>query len=157
MRNYAGNMMRLKGGFRSEEDSKHEIYHYLDQNLAVMEIFNNEPIWKEYILKIITENLNKFGPQDKSTALSKIRHEIVYIKHYFANKEQVENLVKRAGIEAGLSEEEAGRLIETDHDRSFSASDTSSHEERDKEVPRVSYLKDNFENWAEKMEQKITV
>jgi len=150
-------MTRLKGGFRSEEDSKTEIYHYLDQNLAVMEIFNNEPIWKEYILKTIAENLNRFGPKDRSTALSKVRHEISYIKHYFANKEQVENFVKRAGTEAGLSEEEAGRLIESNHDRSFSASDTSSQGERDKEVPRVSVMNDNFENWAEKMEQKITV
>jgi len=156
MRNYAGNVTRLKGGYRGEEGPKTEVYNYLDQNLAVMEIFNNEPIWKEYIMKTITDTLQKFGPRDKNTALTKIRHEIAYIKHYFVDKERAEGLVKTAGIEAGLTEEEAGRLIDENREGSFSASDTSSQGERDKEIPRASVLQDNFDNWMEKMEQKIT-
>jgi len=105
-------MRKLKKGHETEQkdSDKENIYNYLDENLSLMNIFNDESHWREFLLQN-TKNKENQKDQDRNADLAKLKHEITYVKHFLKDKEQVNSLIKSIAKEIELSEEDILKLV----------------------------------------------
>jgi len=133
---------------------KRSLYKDLDTYLLSLEFFNNEEIWREYLIQSMQGGQKESESRDPFINLGKLLHELAVAKHFLKNKERVNSLIKSVKTDLQLSEQDVERITEESSESSFSDIVLEENKEKD-QGNKENENHERFDDWVQKMQQKI--
>jgi len=142
----------IKRLFKEEGlQGERSLYKDLDTYLLSLELFNNEEIWREYLIESMQ---GSHGSRDPFINLGKLLHELAVAKHFLKNKEKVNSLIKSVKTDLQLSEQDVERITEESSESNFSDIVLEENKEKD-QTNKENQSQEKFDDWVQKMQQKI--